>query len=245
MENKKILLIEPPTSNSSLLEKLKNWGYEPIPTKSHLYGLKILDDENPSMIITFFEETDINGIEFCKLVRFRERNGILDKKYIIMFVKEVSRALRINKVISILLLKLTDLEKIQTNYGDDWVRWLENLYIELLKPKIRTFEGIGKIGDSVYCIITLGSIKDLKGFAKRIKKEHQSILKEHKFLKDLSSFDIKVSGINFLLEFTPGQIEKNINLIMKFLQNSAESEDWEEAFISVKITDEGITLIDQ
>ncbi len=310
MGKKKILIIEP-IFESTISEMVNSLGFLPIVTRSHLQGLKLLDEENPEIILASSEETDINGLEFCKLVRFRERNGILGSKYIIVLLpekeiptissqgceaddiivepfredelkwrinnashklkkvkklenmlqldpatgvlnkegikiflkKEVSRAIRDKKELSVLVLKLVGLDKVKTNYGPDWIRWLEEVYVNHLKSKIRTFEGFGKWDEGVYCVITESPFSAMKGLAKRFKREHQHLMNHHESLKNLHSLDIEIGGINILLVEGISQSDKVVNLLLKFLETSIYEDQFQEDFIKIKISEDGITLI--
>ncbi len=311
MKTKKILLILPDLENE-LPQKIKEWGFDTVVTNSHLHGLKLLDEERPNMIISFLKESDIDGIEFSKIVRFREKNGILEYKYIILILseeeistllsnfyeiddiivypileqelkwriingfkrmenikqidkidnalnilnqngikeflkKEMNRAIRNNKEVSILILKFLNLEKIESEYSEYWIKWLENVFINQLKPKIRNFEEIGKLENGVYCIISLTSIDELKELANRLKIEHNNFLEEHKFLKNLPSFYLEINGINFSLDLHPSEIEKAIEFIMvNFLRSSVLFQKHrEKPFIKVKLTKEKINSLKQ
>lgn len=70
----RILLIEPdPDAAQDYLFVLKAWGYEVVRVTNHLLGLTSMEDGPFDLVLVSMEPGGIEGCEFCKLVRRREK----------------------------------------------------------------------------------------------------------------------------------------------------------------------------
>lgn len=85
LQGVKILVIDQDQEwTGECLYYLEQWGYQAEACSSHLAALSKLEDGFFDLIVASVEQTDINGFEFCSLVRRRERDFELGKKYVIL-----------------------------------------------------------------------------------------------------------------------------------------------------------------
>lgn len=87
-----ILLVEPDQDAAEECSVyLKSWGYKSMVTSTHLQALTLLDDITVDLALVSIEATDIDGYEFCRLLRRREKEYNREPIYLILLGKERHR----------------------------------------------------------------------------------------------------------------------------------------------------------
>ncbi len=88
-EQKKILFICPDDEvMDTVKESLVKHYINLIPATTHLKGISILDKTQLDVIIAPVLETNLDGLEFTRLIRNREENTIFPRSYIILYGDE-------------------------------------------------------------------------------------------------------------------------------------------------------------
>jgi len=83
--NDTILLIEPdPDVSTRLAAVLRRVGLRLLSAQGHMQGITLLDDTSASLALVPVEATDIDGFEFCQLIRRREREQRREFVYLIL-----------------------------------------------------------------------------------------------------------------------------------------------------------------
>ncbi len=87
-----ILLISPEEEILNTMKQgLAPVGLTPVLARGHLHGLALLDEIRFEIIVATVQETDIDGLEFTKLVRDREKKDFYPENYIVLFGREAHR----------------------------------------------------------------------------------------------------------------------------------------------------------
>ncbi|MFW5791318.1 MAG: response regulator [Desulfohalobiaceae bacterium] len=74
-------------------DDLKQWGYDVVVSHGHLQALTILDDLCIDLVLVRMEPTDIDGLEFCRLVRRRQREDGRQQVFLLLLGREEHRAM--------------------------------------------------------------------------------------------------------------------------------------------------------
>lgn len=87
-EKKKLLFVSPDAELSNTVKQLlSELGIDVIVAQNHLQGLGILDKTNAQIALIPVANTNINGIDFAKIIREREKDSTV-QKYIILYGNE-------------------------------------------------------------------------------------------------------------------------------------------------------------
>lgn len=65
-------------------DRLTAWGYAVVHAPGHMRGLTVLDDTSVDLVLVQAERTDLEGKEFCRLVRRRMGQGVVPSLWLIV-----------------------------------------------------------------------------------------------------------------------------------------------------------------
>jgi len=109
---------------------------------------------------------------------------------------EINRAARKQSELTILLLRLANLELSGQDYGPEWQDWLETYYIANLKDKLRNYDLLGHLERSAYCLIAPDTDHEgAQGLIRRLQLEHERFLQQSTTEASLSELRLAVEGI--------------------------------------------------
>ncbi len=84
-EKQRILVVEPdPGIGEEVVTHLESWDMEPVWVQTHFRALSQLEENDFSLVVVSIEDTGIDGLEFCRILRQRQRQYRLDYVYLIL-----------------------------------------------------------------------------------------------------------------------------------------------------------------
>ena len=93
LDGKVLVIINDEQESQELFPYLTNWGLEAVECNNHLQALTYMEDNKFDLVLVCSNYEDIDGLEFCRLVRRREKekNAQVDYTYLILIGNEEER----------------------------------------------------------------------------------------------------------------------------------------------------------